>query len=308
MTQISITNDGIPRLIGCSVVLALLFATGCSRDGGTTTAGHEANASEGDSTASATVADGASAPAGAAEIRPDGGPGDFDAILQKYVDGEFFDYAKLKGNPEDLRRFEAFLDWQAKVDLSRMSREDQIAFYINAYNACSIKAILDHYPVKTPKDIPGIFDQLKFVVAGETLTINQIEYDRLIAKYRDMRAHFAVVCSDRSCLPLKAGAYTGKSLDLELDGAAKQFVNSRQHFRVDRENKVVYVSKIFDWYGKKFLKDEKRPVSGDRPELFLLPWLDDETRKLLESGEYRLEFIEWDWTLNERGTTQQKPQ
>lgn len=142
-------------------------------------------------------------------------------------------------------------------------------------------------------------------MANETLTINEIEYDRLIAKYRDMRAHFAVVCSDRSCLPLKPGAYFGESLDLELEGAAKRFVNSSQHFRVDRDNKVVYVSKVFEWYGKKFLADEKRPVTGMRPEHYLLPWLDDETRKLLESGEYRVEFIEWDWTLNERPATKE---
>lgn len=225
---------------------------------------------------------------------------DFDAILKKYVDGDYFNYGGLKANPEDMNRFAAFLRWQGQVDLALLSREDQIAFYINAYNACCIKAILDHYPVKTPKDIPGFFDQLKFPVAGESLTINEIEYDRLIAKYRDMRAHFAVVCSDRSCLPLKPGAYTGSKLNLELEGAAKQFVKSDQHFRVDHEKKVVYVSKIFDWYGKKFLKDEQRPVKGERPELFLLPWLDGETRKLLEGGEYRLEFIEWDWTLNER--------
>lgn len=104
-------------------------------------------------------------------------------------------------------------------------------------------------------------------------------------------------------MPGQPGAYSGETLDLELEGTAKKFVNSRQHFRVDRENKVVYVSKIFDWYGQKFLKDETRAVSGNRPELYLLQWLDDETRKLLESGEYRLEFIEWDWTLNERPKT-----
>ncbi len=229
-----------------------------------------------------------------------GAPGAYDAVLKKYVDGEFFNYGKLKANADDLKKFEGFLRWQAQADLKPMSREEQIAFYINAYNACCIKGILDHYPVKSPKDIPGFFDQLKFVVAGETLTINQIEYDRLIAKYKDMRAHFAVNCTDRSCLPIKPGAYTGKSLDAELDGDAVRFTKSGKHFRFDHEKKVVYVSKLFDWYGKKFLNDEKRPVAEGKPELFLLPYLDDVSRKLLESGKYRVEFIEWDWTLNEK--------
>lgn len=275
-----------------ATLIAALATAGCSRDD------------------SVSQSDGkppvvAEAPAGGATAAeesdpPLGGPDDFDAILKKYVDSDYFNYAGLKSSPADIKRFESFLRWQGEADLSSMPREDQIAFYINAYNACCIKAILDHYPVKTPNEIPGFFDELKFAVAGEPLTINQIEYDRLIARYRDMRAHFAVVCSDRSCLPLKRGAYTGSILNSELNGAAKRFVNSSQHFRVDQENKVVYVSKIFDWYGKKFLKDEKRPVADGRAELFLLPWLDDETRKLLEDGDYRLEFIEWDWTLNER--------
>ncbi len=283
-------------ILGATVMMAL-STTGCSREDTVANAKGNAHAAVAIPPTDHAKSQDTGTPVGSA--------GDFDAILKKYVDGDYFDYAGLKASPDDSRRFDSFLSWQAKADVSKMSRDDQIAFYINAYNACCIKAILDHYPVKTPKDIPGFFDQLKFVVAGESLTINEIEYDRLIARYQDMRAHFAVVCSDRSCLPLKPGAYTGKALDLELEGAATKFVNSRQHFRVDHEKKVVYVSKIFDWYGQKFLKDEKRPVAGSRPELYLLQWLDDETRKLLESGEYRLEFIEWDWTLNERPKTKE---
>ncbi|MEO8495936.1 MAG: DUF547 domain-containing protein [Planctomycetota bacterium] len=62
-----------------------------------------------------------------------------------------------------------------------MPRAGQIAFYINAYNSCCIKAILDNYPLHTPKDVEGFFDKLKFDVAGEKLTVSEIEYDRLIA-------------------------------------------------------------------------------------------------------------------------------
>jgi hypothetical protein len=235
-----------------------------------------------------------------AEPEKSAGPANFDAILKKYVKGDFFDYAGLKRNQPDRARFDAFLKWQADADLNKASREEQIAFYINAYNSCCIQAILDHYPVHTPKDIDGFFDKLKFQVAGEELTINQIEYDRLIAKFKDMRAHFAVVCADRGCLPLRAGAYTAKSLDTDLDAAAKKFVADPRHFHVDREKGEVYVSKIFEWYGPKFLNDPDRPVKGEHSELYLGRWLDPETRTHLESGQYKLKIIEWDWTLNER--------
>ena len=229
-----------------------------------------------------------------------GSPADYDSILKKYVNSDYFQYGKLKKNKEDLARFDRFMKWQAQADVGKMARADQIAFYINAYNSCSIKAILDNYPVHTPKDVDGFFDKLKFEVAGEKLTVNEIEYDRLIANYKDMRAHFAVVCADRGCLPLKPSAYTGNSLDKDLESAAKKFVSDERHFKVDKESGEVRISKIFEWYGPKFLNDPKRPVKGDQPELYLTRWVDKDDRAFLESGKYKLKIIEWDWTLNEK--------
>ena len=228
------------------------------------------------------------------------GPGaaDWDALLKKYVKGDYFDYAGLHKNKADLARLDGFLSWQGTARLDKLSRPEQIAFYINAYNACCVKAIVDHYPVHSPKDVKGFFDELKFQVAGEELTISQIEYDRLIARYKDMRAHFAVVCADRGCLPLRAAAYTGADLDKDLDAAAAKFVNDPHQFKVDREKGEVWISKIFEWYGEKFTSDPKRPAA--RAELYLTSWVDDPTKKLLESGKYKLRIIEWDWTLNEK--------
>lgn len=225
---------------------------------------------------------------------------DYDVILRKYVKDDYFQYGKLKNNKEDLARFERFMHWQAKVDVKTMSRADQIAFYINAYNSCCIKAILDNYPVHTPKDVEGFFDKLRFHVAGESLTVSEIEYDRLIANYKDMRAHFAVVCADRGCLPLKPSAYAGSSLEKDLESAAERFVADERHFKVDEESGEVRVSKIFEWYGPKFLNDPNRPVKGNKPELYLTRWVDKDVRAFLESGKYQLKIIEWDWTLNEK--------
>ncbi len=242
--------------------------------------------------------DGSDAAKSAADAQP-GSADDFDAILKKYVKGDHFQYKALLQDKEDLQRFERFMKWQADADVSKMSREDQIAFYINAYNSCCIQAILDNYPVHSPKDVDGFFDKLKFKVAGEELTVSEIEYDRLIANYKDMRAHFAVVCSDRGCLAIKPGAYTGQQLDGDLEAAAQRFVKDERHFKVDREKGEVHISKIFEWYGPKFLDDPVRKVSGDRSELYLTHWVDKDVKELLESGNYKLKTIEWDWTVNE---------
>jgi Protein of unknown function, DUF547 len=221
----------------------------------------------------------------------------YDALLKKFVHNGHFAYREMKENTEDLASFDRFLAWQAKADVKAMPREDQIAFYINAYNSCCIKAILDHYPVHSPNDIPGFFDKLRFEVGGESHTISGIEYDRLIADYKDMRAHFAVVCADRGCQPLKPGAWTGAELEKDLEAAAKFFVSDKKYFAADIEKGEVQISKIFEWYGEKFTKDPKRPAA--KPELYVLPWLEGDARSLLESGKYKVKIIEWDWTLNE---------
>jgi hypothetical protein len=227
-----------------------------------------------------------------------GGPEDYDYILQKYVQGDYFNYAALVKNAEDRRRLDAFMDWQAKADVASMGKDDQIAFYINAYNSANVKAIIEHYPVHSPMDIPGYFDKLKFKVAGEELTISEIEYDRLIARYKDMRAHFAVVCSDRGCMPLRGVAWKGKSLHADLETVCKQFVKDERQFKIDYEKKEVWISKLFEWYGKKFTQDPERPAA--KPELFVMPYVDEKAKALLASGDYTLRIIEWNWTLNEK--------
>lgn len=227
-----------------------------------------------------------------------GGPEDYDYILQKYVKGDYVDYAALVKNKEDRGRLDAFMDWQAKADAAAMTRDDRIAFYINAYNSANIKAVVENYPIHSPIDIPGYFDKLKFKVAGEDLTISEIEYDKLIAAHKDMRAHFAVVCSDRGCMPLRGVAWKGKSLHADLETVSRQFVKDERQFKIDYDKKEVWISKIFEWYGKKFTQDPDRPAA--KPELFVLPYVDDKEKTLLASGDYTLRIIEWNWTLNEK--------
>jgi Protein of unknown function, DUF547 len=234
----------------------------------------------------------------AAVVNAAGAADNFNALLGKYVKGDYFDYAALSRSSEDKQRLNDFMTWQGNAKLDGLSREDQIAFYINAYNSANITAVIDHYPVHSPMDIPGYFDKLKFKVAGEELTISEIEYDRLIGKYKDMRAHFTVVCADRGCLPLRGVAYNGKTLSADLETICKQFVNDERQFKIDYAKKEVWISKLFEWYGEKFTKDPVRPAA--KPELFLLPYVDDKARALLKSGDYTLHIIEWNWTLNEK--------
>ena len=225
------------------------------------------------------------------------GPALWDELLRTYVEGDYVRYADWKAHPADLRKLDRFLAWQAEADVDAMPRADRIAFWINAYNSLNVKMILDHYPVHAPIDIPGYFDKIQHRVAGRSMTVSEAEYEHLIAEHKDMRAHFAVVCSDRGCLPLRGQAWTGATLDADLDAAARRFVADERHFKVDHDKRVIHISKIFEWYGEKFTKDPTRPAA--KPELFLRPWVDAPTRALLDSGDYTVQIIEWNWTLNE---------
>jgi uncharacterized protein DUF547 len=234
-----------------------------------------------------------------AEATRAGSPSDFDELLHKYVRGEFVDYAGWKANAGDMERFDAFLRWQGDADPAAMSREEKIAFYVNAYNAACVKLILDHYPVHSPLDIDGFFDKEKhkFKVGGEMLSNPQIEYDRLVP-LGDARAHFAIVCADRGCPPLRNAAYTGAGIDQELEAASQRFVSDKRNLVCDASKKELQVSKLFEWYGKDFTADSKRPAA--KPELYLVNWAQGDCRSLLVSGDYAVKIIEWNWTLNEK--------
>jgi len=234
-----------------------------------------------------------------AESAAVGGPADYDALLRKYVKGEWVDYAGWKANPADMARFDAFMRWQGEADVKSMSTDEKTAFYINAYNACCMRLVLEHYPVHSPLDIDGFFDKEKhkYKVGGEMLSNSAIEYDRLVPM-GDMRAHFAIVCSDRGCPPLQAAAYTGAAIDQELDAAAHRFVADKRNLVVDPAKKEVQISKLFEWYGKDFVADPKRPAA--KPELYLMTWAGGDAKAVLASGGYTVKIIEWNWTLNEK--------
>jgi hypothetical protein len=228
-----------------------------------------------------------------------GGPGDWDALLKKYVKGEWVDYAGWSSNRADMERLNAFLAWQGEADVKSMTKAEKIAFYVNAYNAINVKICLDHYPIHSPLDVEGYFDKEKhkFKVGGEELSGPAVEYDRLVP-LGDQRAHFAIVCSDRGCPPLSNAAYTGANIDAELEAASRRFVADKRNLVVDPKTKEVQISKLFEWYGKDFVSDPDRPAK--KPELYLLYWAEGDAKSVLAAGGYTVKIIEWNWTLNEK--------
>lgn len=170
-----------------------------------------------------------------------------------------------------------------------------MALYINAYNAYTIKLILENYPVDSIKDIgPWLKGpwKIRFTkVGGQALTLDEIEHDILRPRFKDARVHFAVNCASKSCPPLIAEPYEGSTLEEQLDATARAFINDPAENRL--EGNTLYVSKIFKWFKEDFDGD----VVG-----FFLKYAEGglKDRLLATKDHIRIKYLGYDWALNER--------
>ncbi|MGB3586410.1 MAG: DUF547 domain-containing protein, partial [Tunicatimonas sp.] len=169
------------------------------------------------------------------------------------------------------------------------SDAEKKAFYINAYNIVTIYQIIQIYPVKSPMNINGFFDKNKHQVAGKSLTLNQLEKERLLKDHFDARAHFVLVCAAMSCPPLASFAYQADQLDQQLEERTRQALNSPEFIRVDKSKKKVHISKIFDWYKGDFTKNQASVLQ------YINQYRDE---KIPES--YKVGYYEYSWALNEQ--------
>ena len=211
---------------------------------------------------------------------------DADSFLQAHVRDGRVDYATLKKDPAAINGLYAQV---GAMNLSGASAAEKKAFYINAYNLAVIHQVVANYPVKSPMDVPGFFDKKQQKVAGESLTLNELEKEKLLKPYNDARLHFAVVCAAKGCPIIDNNAYTAQNLDAQLDARAKLALNSSEFIRVNSGKKSVAVSKIFEWYADDFKKGGKSVlayINGFRQQHI--------------PGTYNLGTYEYDWSLNSR--------
>lgn len=164
-------------------------------------------------------------------------------------------------------------------------RNEVMAYWINAYNAYTVKLILDHYPVQSIRDIDNgkPWDEAFIPIGGKKLSLNSIENDILRKKFNDPRIHFAINCASKSCPNLVNEAFTGDKLDDQLNSAAKNFVNDPSKNKITAEK--ISVSKIFDWYKKDF--------NGN-----VLDFLNQYSSIKIQPTA-TISFLDYDWSLNE---------
>jgi hypothetical protein len=220
--------------------------------------------------------------------------GAFDRLLKAHVVDGTVDYDAFARAPE----FPRYLDQLARARPETLSSKEQLAFWINAYNAYTIQLVNAHGERTSIRNIgktlgvnKGPWKEEIVKAGGQTLSLDHVEHEIIRKRFHEPRIHFALVCAARSCSPLRREAYTGERLFAQLDDQARIFIaRSPDQNRVDVEHATVYLSPIFTWF-----KDDFGPDLGR----FLARYVPDgPARALLESGTFKTVETPYDWSLN----------
>lgn len=221
-------------------------------------------------------------------------------LLRKYVKDGIVDYQGLK---DEENKLDAYLRVMEQTDTSKLSRDEQLAFYINTYNATTIKFVLSAYPgIESIRDLGGRFFNKPFEkkivrIEGKTISLDDLEHGIIRPRFKEPRVHFAVNCASKSCPPLISEPYQGSTLDQQLTASTRAFLNDSEKNYLD--GKKLYISKIFKWFGKDFNDD----VIG-----FFIRFADEELkRKLTADRDYiTVKYLDYDWSLNGKGESSRR--
>ena len=221
-------------------------------------------------------------------------------ILSRYIvarpDGlNLFAYGRV--TPADRALLKQYIATLEATRISTLPRDAQMAFWINLYNAKTIDIILDHYPVKSIRDISlgGLFSigpwkQKNMMVEGRPLSLDDVEHGILRKQWKDPRIHYAVNCASIGCPNLAARPFTAKTLEAMLDEGARSYVNHPRGVSV-KDGKLV-ISRIWQWYREDFGRTDADVIR--HLSTYAAPGLQRELAKLRDIDGY-----DYDWNLNE---------
>jgi hypothetical protein len=212
----------------------------------------------------------------------------YNQLLGKYVTNSGVRYGAWKADAADTQAIQQVVDGIAREKVSSLGEKEQLAFYINAYNAWILHEALGKYPTKSVKDfLFTFFTSQRIKVAGEPMSFNHLEKDIIRPKFNEPRVHFALNCASRSCPPLNPEAFRGDKIDAQLEQLATAFVNSKKGVDYLPEKKTAALSAIFNWY-----RDDFRAVGG--PLAFI-----NKRRTPPLPNDVKITYQKYDWSLND---------
>lgn len=225
-------------------------------------------------------------------------------LLGRYVDDAgFVNYRAWKASAADAKALDQYLDVLSHANTSaRATREVRLAFWINTYNAVTVKGILREYPTTSIRNHTAkvfgynIWEDLLLVVGGKPYSLSQIEHE-VLRPMGEPRIHFAIVCASRGCPRLLNQAYTAAGLERQLSENARDFFVKSSNFQYDAGSQTIRVSSIMEWFATDFgegTAEQLKYISRYAP--------DEAGKKLAASGTARVSYLEYDWSLNDQAT------
>ena len=208
----------------------------------------------------------------------------WDKLLKKHV-SEHGD-VNYKAFQQDAEKLNTYIDYLAtKIPSENWSQQEKLSFYINLYNANTIKLIIENYPTKSIKDIKNPWSKKRIKIGNKTYSLSNIEND-ILRNMDEPRIHFAINCASKSCPKLMNIAYTTENIETLLEQATKAFINDSEKNKISKDN--IQISKIFDWYKKDFTKN-----------CILLDYINHYSQVKVDSNT-KITYLEYDWSLNEQ--------
>ena len=224
----------------------------------------------------------------------------WDDLLKKYVDAKgMVNYRALKANSGDSQALDQYLAHLSQSN-GKGTKEQQLAFWINAYNAVTVKGILREYPTSSIRNHTArlfgynIWKNLKLVVAGKQVSLEEMEH-QVLRKMGEPKIHFAIVCASIRCPRLLNEAYVAERLDEQLTVNSRSFFGDVSKFRYDATRKTFYISPIMQWFGEDFGDSKSAQLKA------IAPYISDSVASQAAAlGQGSMSFVDYDWGLNDQ--------
>lgn len=211
-----------------------------------------------------------------------------DPILKQFVADGRVDYHGLHADAKPLTNYLRQAGRVSESEFKSWNEKKQLAFLINLYNASTLQLIVDHYPVKSIKEIGNVFkgpwDQKSVTLHGKKITLNKLEHGIIRKQYKEPRVHMALVCAAKGCPILRGEAYTAEKLHEQFDDQSRRYLATPAGLVINRKKGTASISAIFKWYGGDF----------SSVPAFVEEYSDESTKGL------KISYLPYDWSLNER--------
>lgn len=226
----------------------------------------------------------------------------FTDMLKKYVKNGLVDYENLKND----KQLDKYLSQLSGTNPNKLSREEKLAFWINAYNAFTLQVVRDNYPIESITELhtggkiigyligKTVWDKEFITINNKKYSLNDIEH-KILRKMNEPRIHFAIVCASISCPELRNEAFEADKIDAQLQEQTTKFLNDKSRNHFDVKSRKAYISEIFNWFGEDFGKIDENILK------FISKYLQADITADINTNVSRWEisYNDYNWNLNE---------